>query len=347
VPPISVTLPAASALSPPPRAPSAPATQTVSSTGTGSGGGLAKTTDADIFDQLSRLSQLRVQNPAPANAPKPAVAPSPSAPSPLSVGVGYNHGQGLGVGPSPSPLGQQHLQAQPTGLFLPPAQGGPRGPFAPVPANQGLLAPLVPTATGFNGFVPTRPATSPSFLGTQPTGISPLALQPTGFQPSLAPQPTGFQPPFAPQPTGFQPSFVSQPTGFQPSLAPQPTGFQPSLAPQPTGFGGGSPFGGNPGGGVPPVPPLPSSFQNGSFSQLQPRQCCSFFVSSSRPSIWSCHCPYAETPVFLCQSPLDSTPALDNRRSATASRPRYRRCRKGWARRPRKRTRTRQTCLRL
>ena len=265
LPPIPGALPTTP--SQPPRAPSAPVTQ-VASTGSGTGSGLSKTTDADIFDQLARLSQLRVQNPAPATAPKPAAAPSPSASSPLPVG--YN--QGLGVGPSPSPLGQ-HLQAQQPGM-LPPAQTGPRGPFAPVPANQGLLAPLVPTTTGFNGFVSTRPSTSPSFLGPQPTGLlqpSPLAPQPTGFQLSLAPQPTGFQPSLAPQPTGFQPSFAPQPTGFQPSsLVPQPIGFQPSLAPQPTGFGAGSPFGSP--GGVPPVPPLPPSFQNGSFGQLQPRQ---------------------------------------------------------------------------
>jgi len=325
VPPIPGALPATFALSPPPRAPSAPAIQAVSSTG------LAKTTEADIFDQLSRLSQLRVQNPASVNAPKSAPVPSPSAPSPLPLG--YNQGQVLGiVGPSPSPLGQHlQLQAQPTGLFPPPTQGGPRGPFAPVPANQGLLAPLVPTATGFNGFVPTRPATSPSFLGTQPTGISPLAPQPTGFQPSLAPQPTGFQPSLAPPPTGFQPS-----------LALQPTGFQPSLVPQPTGFGGGSPFGG---GGVPPVPPLPSSFQNGSFSQLQPRQCCLFSYHPLGPSIWSCHYSYAERLACLpLQSPPDSIPALDNRRSVMASRLRYRRCRNrcpGVPQRPRRRTRTR------
>ena len=278
VPPIPgglPTTPAAPTPPQPPRAPSAPAVQTASSTGAGPGGSLAKTTESDIFDQLARLSQLRVQNPAPATAPQPAPAPSPSAPAPLPVG--YN--QGLGLGSSPSPLGQ-HLQAHQTGFLPPPAQVGPRGPFAPVPANQALLAPLVPTSTSFNGFVPTRPATSPSFLGSQPTGFQPSALapQPTGFQPSLAPQPTGFQPSFAPQPTGFQPTFAPQHTGFQPSLAPQPTGFQPSLAPQPTGFGAGSPFGG---GGVPPVPPLPGSFQNGSFGQLQPRQ----YIVLSHPSI--------------------------------------------------------------
>jgi hypothetical protein len=351
VPPIPGALPTTPNPPQPPRAPSAPAAQTTPSTSASTGGGLAKTTDADIFDQLARLSQLRVQNPAPVNVPKSAPIPSPSGPSPLPVG--YN--QGLGVGPSPSPLGQ-HLQAQQTGLVPAPAQGGPRGPYAPVPVNQGLLAPLVPTTTGFNGFMPTRPATSPSFLGTQATGFAPIAPQPTGFQPSLGPQPTGFQPSLAPQPTGFQPSLAPQPTGFQPSLAPQPTGFQPSLALQPTGFGAGSPFGGGL-GGVPPVPPLPSSFQNGSFSQLQPRQSLFFFIF--RIILLSFHLGYATlrlpliTPACLpLQSPPVSTPALDNHRSVTASRPRYRRFRNRWrpwvrAQRRRRRTRTRQTCLPL
>jgi actin cytoskeleton-regulatory complex protein SLA1 len=255
----------------PPRAPSAPAAQVTPSTSASSGGGLAKTTDADIFNQLARLSQLRVQGPTAAAAPKPSPAPSPSIASPPPAS--YN--QAPGVGPSPSPLGQR--------LLPPPAASGPRGPFAPVPANQGLLAPLVPTTTGFNGFMPTRPATSPSFLGSQQTGFQPsLAPQPTGFQPpSLAPQPTGFQPSLVSQPTGFQPSLAPQPTGFQSSLASQPTGFQPSLAPQPTGFGMGSPFGGGQFGGVPPVPPLPPSFQNGSFGQLQPRQYPHFHCLSS------------------------------------------------------------------
>ena len=294
VPPLPGALPAAPFAPTPPqpaRAPSAPAIQTTAppaSTGANNGAGLAKTTEADIFDQLSRLTQLRVQNPAPAAAPKPSPGPTPSPSVTNPLPLGYN--QGMGVGSSPSPLGQ-HLQAQQTGL-PPPGQSGPRGPFAPVPANQGLLAPLVPTATGFSGFVPTRPATSP-FLGPQPTGFQPsMAPQPTGFQPPLAPQPTGFQPSSVPQPTGFQPSFqpslAPQPTGFQPSLAPQQTGFQPSLAPQqtgfqpslaaqPTGFGGmRPPFGGG-APPVPPVPPLPPSFQNGSFGQLQPRQ--SFFTS--------------------------------------------------------------------
>ena len=332
VPPIPGALPTTpSAPTPPqpPRAPSAPVIQTTApaaSTGPSTGGGLAKTTEADIFDQLSRLSQLRVQNPPPAAAPKPSPGPTPSPSVTNPLPSGYN--QGMGVGSSPSPLGQ-HLQAQPTGL--PPAQSGPRGPFAPVPANQGLLAPLVPTSTGFSGFVPTRPATSPSFLGSQPTGFQPsLAPQPTGFQPSVASQPTGFQSSLAPQPTGFQPSLAPQPTGFQPSLAPQPTGFQPSLAPQPTGFGGvGSPFGGS-AQPVPPVPPLPSSFQNGSFGQLQPRQ--SFITYR--------HTLHYTNYVLYLQNPQGLTPVLDNRRSVTAS-PRHFRNRHPRLRDRPRRTRTR------
>ncbi len=254
----------------PPRAPSAPATQLAAATpsSASAGGGLAKT-DADIFDQLARFSQLRVQTPAavaPNSAP-PAPSPGIASPPAMAAVSGYNSRPGASPAPplGPHPTLSLPLQGQSTGF--PSAQGGPRGPFAPVPANQGLLAPLVPTTTGFTGFMPTRPATSPSFLGAQPTG----------FQPSLAPQATGFQPNLAPQPTGFQSNLAPQSTGFQPNFAPQPTGFQPSLAPQPTGFGAGSPFGVGQLGGVPPVPPLPASFQNGSFSQLQPRQ------SSGRP----------------------------------------------------------------
>ncbi|KAH9000105.1 hypothetical protein EDB92DRAFT_1829327 [Lactarius akahatsu] len=300
VPPIPGAFASATAptSSQPPRAPSAPATQLAPSSA--STGGLAKT-DADIFDQLARLSQLRVQTPAAAAPP----APSPGIASPPAMAAmsGYNPGLGASHAPplGPHPTLSLPLQGQSTGLLSP---SGARGPFAPVPANQGLLAPLVPTTTGFTGFVPTRPATSPSFLGTQPTGFQPsLAPQPTGFQPSLAPQPTGFQSNLAPQQTGFQPNLAPQQTGFQPNLAPQPTGFQPSLALQPTGFGVGSPFGAGQLGGVPPVPPLPASFQNGSFGQLQP-QPTGFNPGFGQPSYGS-----AAPPLPGGSAPKDTNPA--------------------------------------
>lgn len=154
----------------------------------------------------------------------------------------------------------------PTQSFNPNA---PRGPFAPVPANEPLLKPLIPTNTGMVGFVPTRPNLNPSpspimpqqtsflnrpYLNPSPTGINPGL---GGFQQSLATQPMGFTPSLVPQATGFMPSLAAQPTGIPGFMGTQPTGFQ-------TGFGG---MGGM-GAGIPPVPPLPSS---------------KFFGTASRP----------------------------------------------------------------
>ncbi|KAG1806842.1 uncharacterized protein HD556DRAFT_1428859 [Suillus plorans] len=185
------------------------------------GNGLAKT-DADIFDQLARLSQLKTSRPSPSPAPAPPpVASSPPVVSPQPP-VSYN--TGLGMGSSPTPIGQ-HLQIQQTG-----AQG-PRGPFAPVPANQSLLQPLIPTTTGFNNFVPTRPFSASPFQGQAPT-------------PFLSAQPTGFP--------GTSQPLLSQPTGL-PTSGP--------LLSQPTGMFGG-PFGTY---GARP------SFQNTTMQQVQPR----------------------------------------------------------------------------
>ncbi|KDQ64469.1 hypothetical protein JAAARDRAFT_75108 [Jaapia argillacea MUCL 33604] len=209
----------------------------------GTGASLANKSEADIFEQLARLSELRTRSPAVPSPVSPAVPPVPPP-------VGYR--SGLGMGPSPVPIGQ-HLQGQQTGLFPPPQQSGPRGPFAPVPANQSLLQPLIPTSTGFNNFVPTRPSSAP-------------------FQPQpqfLAPQPTGFggsPQPFLPQPTGFAPQgpLLSQPTGmnggsfgnFNPNPPYQNTGFSP-VSSNPTGFNPG--FGQFSASGLPPVPPLPNA----------------------------------------------------------------------------------------
>jgi hypothetical protein len=148
--------------------------------------GLANTTEADIFNQLSRLSELRKNS-----------APSPSLPpisSPSSI-VSSSYQAGLGVGSSPSPMGH-HLQNQQTGVLPQPSPqpyNGPRGPFAPVPANQSLLQPLIPTQTNFNSFIPTRPGVTTSPFQGQPLQSVFLAPQPTGFhgsQPMIS-QPTG------------------------------------------------------------------------------------------------------------------------------------------------------------
>lgn len=210
----------------------------------------ALTKELELLEKIEKLRQPRPPS-APVTglqAPAPPPAPSPSLTS---------------VPPVPS---LATLQAQPTGFLAGGAlnPNGVRGPFAPVPGNEGvLLKPLIPTNTGMIGFVPTRPASSP-------IPPRPMLAQATGFQP----QPTGIQAinPFQPQPTGFQP----QPTGFQPqatAFQPQMTGFQPqpSLFAQPTGIAGGlSPLmtqqSGIPLGmrttpsPIPPVPAIPSQF---------------------------------------------------------------------------------------
>ncbi|KAF5331711.1 hypothetical protein D9611_007701 [Ephemerocybe angulata] len=159
---------------------------------------LAKTTESDIFDQLARLSALRVTS-------SPAPPPQQSTPQPLSatpsIQTPPSFQMGMGMSNSPLPLG--HLQANAPSLSPSPQFNGPRGPYAPVPANQGLLQPLIPTQTGFNSFVPTRAPTMnapplPSMQNNMmqpnmnslspPPQLSPLMLQQTGM---MLPQQTG------------------------------------------------------------------------------------------------------------------------------------------------------------
>ncbi|OBZ76080.1 hypothetical protein A0H81_03823 [Grifola frondosa] len=249
---VGTRAPSAPPAPPPPPAP-APSTQFAASAAPAvpvpparpqsTGTNLAKTTENDVFDQLARLSQLRTQSPMVLPPAPPAPARTPSLVTPP---IGYQSGMGMGA--SPVPLGQ-HLQAQQTGM-LPTSQpspvNGPRGPYAPVPANQSLLQPLVPTTTGFAGFVSTR---------TQNT-VSPFQLSPA---PSLVPQPSFA----APQ------TLLSQPTGFaapQQPLMSQPTGFinpGPMLS-QPTGMPNGN-FGLSAGG----YSSMSTLQPNGGFGQIQ------------------------------------------------------------------------------
>ncbi|KIK93500.1 hypothetical protein PAXRUDRAFT_144937 [Paxillus rubicundulus Ve08.2h10] len=213
-------------------------------------GSLAKTTEADVFDQLARLSQLKVSRAVPSPAP-PSVAPATSSVV-ISSPPGYD--SGLGMGSSPAPLAQ-HLQNQQSGALPLLQQSGPRGPYAPVPANQGLLHPLIPTQTGFNSFISTRLSNAspfqpqprviqPSFLQTQPTGFignsQPLISQPTNFQTSgpLLTQPTGVH-------GGSFGNFMTTP--FPNTVAPVQT--------NPTGF---SPFGQSPFNTIVSTSPVPS-----------------------------------------------------------------------------------------
>lgn len=189
-PPLAAITPVSTAPIAPTQPPAPPAT---SPQATRTSEGLAKA-DADIFDQLSRLSQLKTTRPS--SSPGPPAAPSPPVVSPPPAS--YN--AGLGMSSSPTPIGQ-HLQNQQTGAISPP---GPRGPFAPVPANHSLLQPLIPTTTGFNSFVPTRPISASPFQGQAP--LSFLSAQPTGFP--------GITHPLIPQSTGLPISrpLLSQPT---------------------------------------------------------------------------------------------------------------------------------------
>ncbi|THV08589.1 hypothetical protein K435DRAFT_772053 [Dendrothele bispora CBS 962.96] len=218
---------------------------------------LAKTTEADIFDQLARLEQIRKTTPAqvpPPTVQSPPVAPSPPVASPPPAGFA----SGMGMGNSPLTM-SQHLQNQQTGVY-----NGPRGPFAPVPANQALLQPLIPTQTGFNSFVPTRPASSPlGTLNSQSTGFpgqQPLASQPTGFP--------GMQQPMMSQPTGMpfggmnNMSGMGGMSGMNGMNAPNPFGSGSTFSPvmsNPTGFNPGF---GQFNNGMSSPPPVPSNSNN-------------------------------------------------------------------------------------
>ncbi|KAF9247275.1 hypothetical protein BU15DRAFT_38630 [Melanogaster broomeanus] len=255
-------------------APTAPAAPTQPREGGSSS--LAKTTEADIFDQLARLSQLNTSRAVPSPAPAFA-APSASPPVVVSPPPGYN--SGLGMVSSPVSLAQ-HLQNHQSGALSHPQQNGPRGPYAPVPSNQSLLQPLIPTQTGFNSFVPTRPSnvspfqpqlpvTQPSFLQSQPTGFpgnpQPLTSQPTGF-------PGNPQPPIS-QSSGFPTSrpLLTHPTGAPNGMfgnfTPTSSFLSATVAPvqtNPTGF---SPYGQSPFNNIVSTPsPVPSLALSGTSS---------------------------------------------------------------------------------
>ena len=139
--------------------------------------------------------------------------PSNRIVQPQQTGMGVN--SGLGMGSSNMPMGQL-LTAQQTGAYGQQQSQSPTtgAPLAPIPANQGLLNPLIPTQTGFNGFVPTRssPALSPN---QQPNQMMPQA---TGYNMNMShgnnagmgmlPQQTGFNQ-YGQQQGGYQ--------GLQPS----------------------------------------------------------------------------------------------------------------------------------
>lgn len=261
------TPPAAPASAPPATTAPAPAAPAATSTAPASAPtsaspskGLSQTTNSDIFDQLARLSQLRQTTPQPpVQSQQPQQQPQQQQPvqtttTTTTIVAPPSFSAGLGMGKSSMPMGQA-LAAQQNGLLQNPQQSqqqpynGPRGPFAPVPANQGLLQPLIPTQTGFNSFIPTRPTNNPS----PSPGTMPFQNQlSVGQQPSfMAPQPTGFQN------TGMggmqQQPMMAQPTGLPgPGFSPSPFGSGSMMNASP--FGSGSTFQPNAGGAFNPSP---------------------------------------------------------------------------------------------
>ncbi|KAJ3571426.1 hypothetical protein NP233_g3768 [Leucocoprinus birnbaumii] len=207
------------------------------------------------------------------NLNKPA---TPNVVSPPSFSAG------LGMGNSQLPVGQA-LSAHQSGMMQsstpqppPPQQpsqqpyNGPRGPYAPVPANQGLLQPLIPTQTGFNSFIPTRansvpsPAppmpnqfnSTPSLMASQPTGMpGGMGFQQQQPQPLLG-QPTGMPVNgFSASPFGSGSVMNASPFGSGSSFQPNTNVFNPNPSPltvQPTGVFAQSPF--NLPASPPPVP---------------------------------------------------------------------------------------------
>lgn len=95
--------------------------------------------------------------PAPTPIQPPTLAPRPGSTGPPSSGLTYNDGLlaqlGLGAGvprPPSAPAMSQSYSSGAGSFHSPsPNPNGPRGPIAPIAQNQSLLAPLIPTPTGF------------------------------------------------------------------------------------------------------------------------------------------------------------------------------------------------------
>lgn len=146
----------------------------------------------------------------PVVAPPPSLiaTPTPPAPTPIqppqlrsgSAGLptstlSYNDGLlaqlGIGNRPPSAPVGLSPSQSY-TGsgvpTYSPALSYGPRGPVTPVPANQGLLAPLVPTQTGMPRFG--------AGMAYGANGMGGLMSQPTGYAGGttmMMPNVTGYQ----------------------------------------------------------------------------------------------------------------------------------------------------------
>lgn len=143
---------------------------------------------SSAFESLAQPGQARppaataVQQSLSSDMGSLSIGPNNTGSSSMQAPQSFHNG--LGFGGSNSNMGQL-LQAQQTGMFQQQPQQqqqGPRAPPAPVPSNQGLLNPLVPTQTGFGQFVPTRSsANSSPFQGMQPQQTGFMPQQTTGY----------------------------------------------------------------------------------------------------------------------------------------------------------------------
>jgi len=116
---------------------------------------------------------------------------------------------------------QNQMSPQQTGYYQQqPQNNGPRAPPAPIPLNQQLLNPLIPTQTGMTGFIPTRNQQSPM----------PMMPQHTSFQqPMQQPMQTGYP---GQSPFGNQFAVQQQP---QQQMMQQPQ-YGGMMQSQPTGY---------------------------------------------------------------------------------------------------------------
>jgi hypothetical protein len=165
---------------------------------------------------------------AAANAAIPQRAKSATLPPPSSYGLGGMPGVPLAqlaanATGMPQQMPQQVQQVPQVDL------NAPRGPLAPVPANQGLLNPMHPQATGM--FIPTHPtgvATQSPFAGGVPAGqYFASASAAAGMQPMATGMPVQ---PLQNMYTGFQQQSTFNTVAAIPPPAP--------VQPQATGAGG-------------------------------------------------------------------------------------------------------------
>lgn len=170
-------------------------------------------TGSTLANQINNLNLNSGQTAQPTNNTDfLSQIPSNRIVQPQQTGMGFN--SGLGMGSSNLPMGQL-LSAQQTGAYGQQQPQTTGAPLAPVPANQGLLNPLIPTQTGFNGFVPTR--ASPAMNNNQQHNQ--MMPQATGYNMNMGNNNNNLGMGMMPQPTGFN-QYGQQQGGFQ--------GMQPS-----------------------------------------------------------------------------------------------------------------------